>query len=65
MKTDDVIVICGNSMVRVSHHAFELIILAAGQMEDDWFDWTRDSGVPSSKARAAFLALQKLQGITR
>jgi hypothetical protein len=38
-KEDEVIIIKGDAVVRVSASAFRQVMLAAGQMKDDWFDY--------------------------
>ncbi len=65
MAKKEVIVICGDKMVRVPANAFYLVMEAAGQMRDDWDDYYRKNGSYSKKqSDAGLAALDKLAGIT-
>lgn len=64
MAKKEVIVICGDKIVRVSADAFNLVMLAASHMSDGWDDYYRKNGSYSKKQSDAGLeALNKLAGI--
>jgi hypothetical protein len=60
MMKDEVIVIRGDKVVRVSAAAFQDVMTAADQMHDDWFDHAKLIGVKPGRAKAGFDALRKL-----
>lgn len=65
MAQKEVILICGDKIVRVPADAFQMVMRAAGQMRDDWDDYYFKNGAYTKKQSDAGLqALMKLELIT-
>lgn len=50
MVKKEVIVVCGDKVVRVSEAAWISVMDAAGKMRDDWIEYSRTSGKTKDQA---------------
>ena len=63
MAKKEVIVVCGDKVVRVSETAWISVMDAAGKSREDWMEQSRINGKPKSQAIEALDALGRLTGI--
>ena len=63
MIKKEVIVVCGDKVVRVSEAAWISVMDAAGKMRDDWIDYSRTGGKTKDQAAESLDALGRLTGI--
>ena len=63
MAKKEVIVVCGDKVVRVSETAWISVMDAAGKNREDWMEQSRINGKPKSQAIEALDALGRLTGI--
>ena len=63
MAKKEVIVVCGDKVVRVSETAWISVMDAAGKNREDWMEQSRINGKPKSQAIGALDALGRLTGI--
>ncbi len=63
MAQKEVIVVCGDKVVRVSETAWISVMDAAGKNREDWMEQSRINGKPKSQAIEALDALGRLTGI--
>ena len=63
MAKKEVIVVCGDKVVRVSETAWISVMDAAGKNREDWIEQSRTSGKTKSQAVEALDALGRLTGI--
>ena len=63
MAKKEVLVVCGDNVVRVSEAAWISVMEAAGKNREDWMEQARTSGKPKSQAVEALDALGRLTGI--
>lgn len=63
MIKKEVIVVCGDKVVRVPESAWISVMDAAGRMRDDWIEHSRTSGKTKDQAVESLDALGRLTGI--
>ena len=63
MAKKEVIVVCGDNVVRVSETTWISVMDAAGKNREDWMEQSRINGKPKSQAIEALDALGRLTGI--
>ena len=63
MVKKEVIVVCGDKVVRVSEAAWISVMDAAGKVRDDWIENSRKSGNTKEQAVESLDALGRLTGI--
>ena len=63
MAKKEVIVVCGDKVIRVSEAAWISVMDAAGKNREDWMELARTNGKPKNQAAEALDALGRLTGI--
>jgi len=63
MAKKEVIVVCGDKVVRVSETAWISVMDAAGKNREDWMEQSRINGKSKSQVIEALDALGRLTGI--